>query len=85
MRPEVNMSEACRSCDGRGFSIKHERIGNTNYFDSLVSKSQCSKCQGTGKVLPPAKGKRFFGMLRDDNEDPSIEDMTRAFLRKHGY
>ena len=74
------MSVACKSCDGRGFGVKHTRWGPE------VSKNLCSLCGGSGLVKPPSKGGKFYRTSpKNPDEDGSIESMTRAFLAKHGY
>ena len=75
------MNEACSGCDGYGVVTKRTRLGIE------ASGNPCSKCGGTGKVNPPSKGGRRFFPRRNDDEDenPDIEMLTRAFLRKHGH
>lgn len=78
------VGDTCKACDGRGRVLRHTRIGNTAYFESEESKNPCSVCLGTGKVNPPSKGgRRFF--RKEEVENPSLEEQTRAFLAKHGY
>jgi len=75
------MAEACRACDGRKYIRRETEDG----FEE--SKTPCSLCAGTGSPLPPSKGgKRRFGAApKQDDEELSMEEQTRAFLRKHGY
>lgn len=71
--------DTCRPCDGHGHIYKRDM------FNRILSEKLCSKCNGTGKVNPPGRGRRFF-KPEEDEMDPgqNIEQMTRAFLKKHG-
>lgn len=73
------MADTCRSCDGRKYIEREDK-------DNVMRKVRkaCSRCNASGNEPEPSKGKRPFFRKRDPDEEPSIEEMTRAFLRKHG-
>lgn len=74
------VGDCCKPCDGRGFRIRKdpEGFGET--------QNTCSKCGGTGKVNPPSSGRRRpFKEEEKDESELSLEEQTRAFLRKNGY
>lgn len=75
------MGDVCRACDGR----KERTVEDRDNCMKSTTK-MCSRCNGTGVEPGPSKGKRRFGRKPKDDEDenPSIEEMTRAFLRRHG-
>ncbi len=71
--------EVCRSCDGRKYRTKPGPV------DGSKIDYMCSVCNGTGINSAPSKGgKRRFSKPQEDSEDPSLEEQTLAFLRKHG-
>ena len=72
---------ACRSCDGRKINVKKDEDG------IVVSRKTCSKCYGTGTEQGPSKsGKRRFGPTQEKDEDEmTMEEKTRAFLRSKGF
>lgn len=74
--------DTCRGCDGRKVTVKEDR---DNCFTKIVK--DCSRCQGTGNEPEPSKGKRRFSRPKEekDESEMSIEELTQAFLRKHGY
>lgn len=70
--------ETCKSCDGRGRRTKIEE-------GEVKGTYQCGPCNGSGRVNPPSKGKRRFGGKEKlTDEELTLEEQTRAFLRKHG-
>ena len=75
------MVVACRACDGRGrVLVKDGPLVS-------LSKSRCGRCGGDGTERGPSKGKRRFFTPKEemDESEMSLEEQTRAFLRKHGH
>jgi DnaJ-class molecular chaperone len=71
--------DTCKPCDGRG------RVRRKTDDGFIESPNLCSACGGSGRKPMPGKGKRrFFRKRMEDEENPSLEAQTQAFLRKHG-
>jgi len=78
-------SEACRSCDGKGFRIK---VDKENVMKE--TKVVCSKCGGTGREPPPSTGKgrgrgRRGPYMEETEEEEDINRKGDNFLRRHGF
>lgn len=74
------MGDTCRACDGRKVNVREDK---DNVMKSI--KKTCSRCNGTGVEPGPSKGRRWRGKPKDPDEEPTIEEMTRDFLRRHGH
>lgn len=76
---DFTLNDTCRGCDGKGETLKPDK---DNVFK--IVKKTCSRCDGTGKERGPSKGgKRFFPKKPED--EMTMEEKTRAFLRQHGH
>lgn len=78
-------SEACRSCDGKGYRIK---VDKENVMKE--TKVVCSKCGGNGREPPPSTGKgrgrgRRGPYVEETEEEEDINRKGDNFLRRHGF
>jgi hypothetical protein len=74
------VAEACRLCDGRKIATRWTAAG-------FEHGKPCKCGNGVQAEVKPSKGgnRRFFPKAQDTEEELTLEQQTRAFLRSRGH